>query len=116
MSLSPLPPPSSGTAPGTASGAPPGRWTWESARGRNRAIRVSPHADEQLLSVSLWRNDRCVGSVHLAPAEVAALVGKLTDALAELAVARPVAPVADADAGLAARVAALEARLAALEG
>jgi hypothetical protein len=90
---------------------PPGRWTWESARGNERAVRVTPHADARLVSVSVWRDDRCVASVHLTPDEAAALTGKLTGALAELAAV----PAADPGADLAARVADLEARLAALE-
>ena len=63
----------------------PGRWTWESARGRTRAVWVSPHAESGLLAVSLSRDDRCVGSVHLTPEEAASLVGRLSDALAGLA-------------------------------
>jgi hypothetical protein len=96
-----------------SSPTPPGRWTWESARGNERAVRVTPHADARLVSVSVWRDDRCVASVHLTPAEAAALTGKLTGALAEIA-ARPVAEP-DPGADLAARVAELEGRLAALE-
>jgi hypothetical protein len=90
---------------------PPGRWTWESDRGQTRAVRVSAHPEVGRIAVSLWREDRCVGSVHLTPAEAAALTGKVAEALAGL----PTAAQADDDAVLTARVARLEARLALLE-
>ena len=89
---------------------PDGRWTWESARANSRAVRVSPHAPSGLVTLSLWREDRCVGSLRLAPAEVAGLVGKLTTALADLQ-----APPATGAALLEERMLALEERLAALE-
>lgn len=89
--------------------SPSGRWTWEAARGATRAVRVSPHAPSGLVTVSLWRDDRCVGSLRLSPAEVASLANKLTGALAELATE----PVVDPLTG--ARLAAMEARLTALE-
>ena len=63
------------------------RWAWD-ARGDNRAVRVSPHAHENVVNLSVWRDDICVGTVRLVPAEVTALVTGLTDGLAELA-ARP---------------------------
>jgi hypothetical protein len=90
---------------------PPGRWTWESDRGQTRAVRVSAHPEVGRIALSLWRDDRCVGSVHLTPAEAAALTGKVAEALAGLPTAAP----ADGDADLAARMARLEARLALLE-
>src|ERR1700712_4460186 len=89
---------------------PSGRWTWESARANTRAVRVSPHAPSGLVTLSLWREDRCVGSLRLAPAEVAGLVGKLTNALADLQ-----APPSPGNFRLEERMLALEERLAALE-
>ncbi len=94
--------------------APSGRWLWEAARGSTRAVRVSPHSQTGLVAISLWREDRCVGSLRLAPTEVASLIAKLGSALAELsaptAESRPViAP------DVASRLETLEARLAALE-
>ena len=92
---------------------PSDKWTWESARGRSRAVRVSPHAEAGLLTVSFWRDDRCAGTVRLTPAEAASLVGRLTSALAGLA-EQPAAgetrdePVED-------RLARVERRLRALE-
>jgi hypothetical protein len=61
-----------------------GRWVWD-ARGSNRAVRVSPHADENVVNLSLWRDDVCVGTVRLLPGEAASLVTGLTEGLAELA-------------------------------
>lgn len=63
---------------------PRGRWAWD-ARGHDRAVRVSAHAREGLVNLSVWRDDVCVGTVRLAPAEVAGLVEGLTDSLARLA-------------------------------
>ncbi len=82
-----------------------GRWAWD-ARGDNRAVRVSAHARENVVNLSVWRDDICVGTVRLVPDEVTALVTGLTDGLAELA-ARP--------AGAGQSVAHLEERLARLE-
>jgi hypothetical protein len=95
---------------------PTSRWTWESARGHTRAVRISPHVQALLVTLSLWRDDRCVGSLRLTPAEVTSLIVELTAALADMATAS----VADQHeemepVDLAGRVAELEARLAALE-
>lgn len=93
---------------------PSGRWLWEAARGSTRAVRVSPHAQSGLVALSLWRNDRCVGSLRLAPNEVASLIAKLNGSLAELASASVEnEPLVNAD--VSARLEALEARLALLE-
>ena len=86
-----------------------GRWAWDS-RGDNRAVRVSPHAEENVVNLSVWRDDICVGTVRLVPAEVTALVAGLTDGLAELA-QRPAEPEPDLQE-LRERLAAIEARLA----
>jgi hypothetical protein len=75
---------------------PRGRWAWD-ARGYQRAVRVSPHPAENVVNLSVWRDDVCVGTVRLLPDEVSALVAGLTDGLVELArrPTRPVAAVAD---------------------
>jgi hypothetical protein len=86
-----------------------GRWTWD-ARGDGRAVRVSTHADVGLLNVSLWRDDVCVGTVRLTPADAANLSASLTDGIARLA-ERPAAPAPEADG----RLGDLEARIARLE-
>jgi hypothetical protein len=87
-----------------------GRWAWD-ARGDNRAVRVSAHVREHVVNLSVWRDDLCVGTVRLLPAEAAALVTGLTEGLAQLA-QRPVAVAPDVRA-LEARLARLEARMAA---
>jgi hypothetical protein len=84
---------------------PRGHWAWD-ARGAERAVRVSPHPDENVVNLSVWRDDLCVGTVRLLPDEVSALVAGLTDGLVELS-RRP--------AGPAATVADLEERLARVE-
>ncbi len=71
---------------------PRGRWAWD-ARGHERAVRVSPHPDMNVVNLSVWRDDLCVGTVRLLPDEVSALVAGLTDGLVELA-RRPAAPSA----------------------
>ena len=94
---------------------PSSRWTWESARGHTRAVRVSPHVQALLVTLSLWREDRCVGTLRLTPAEVSTLIGELSAALADLATAPAVEERRAAGDDLVGRVASLEARLAALE-
>src|SRR3954451_11265565 len=87
-----------------------GRWAWDD-RGDGRAVRVSTHADVGLLVVSLWRDNVCVGTVRLAPAEAAAVAAALTDGLAELADRPAPGPVPAAD-----RLHAAEERLPAGRG
>ncbi|MGY1603126.1 hypothetical protein [Geodermatophilus sp. SYSU D00815] len=87
-----------------------GRWTWD-ARGDGRAVRVSTHADVGLLNVSIWRDDICVGTVRLTPADAAAFSASLTDGIARLAERPPAsAAVPDQLRELEARVARLETR------
>jgi hypothetical protein len=89
-----------------------GRWAWD-ARGSNRAVRVSPHADENVVNLSLWRDDICVGTVRLLPDEAASLVTGLTEGLAELA-DRPESPPPGAS-GESDRLREMELRLARIE-
>ena len=86
-----------------------GRWAWD-ARGDRRAVRVSPHAEENVINLSVWRDDICVGTVRLQPSEAAALVEGLADGLALLA-ERP-ADDAARMRGMEDRLARLESRLA----
>ena len=87
-----------------------GRWAWDS-RGANRAVRVAPHAEENVVNLSVWRDDICVGTVRLRPDEVTALVAGLTEGLVELA-RRPVEE-SDRVHELEQRLARVEARLSA---
>jgi len=88
-----------------------GRWAWD-ARGDSRAVRVSTHTRENVVNLSVWRDEICVGTVRLRPEEAASLVAGLSDGLAELA------DRADDDALLdegTAKVHELELRIARLE-
>lgn len=72
-----------------------GCWA-EDLRGEGRAVRVSAHPDAHLLTLSLWKDERCVASVQLPPADVAGLVSGLSECLAQLAGPHPV-PAAELD-------------------
>lgn len=60
-----------------------GRWA-EDVRGDGRAVRVSAHADAQLLTLSVWKDEVCVASVQLLPTEVAGLIAGLSESLVQL--------------------------------
>lgn len=51
-------------------------------RGGDRALRVSWHHDLGVVVLSLWREERCVGTFRLSAAEVPALVNALVEGLA----------------------------------
>lgn len=81
-------------------------------RGEGRGVRVTRHPELGAINLSVWRASVCVGTVQLGPPEAAALIGALSEQLADLVAsppppARPVHP--------AGRVEELEARLAQLE-
>ena len=88
-----------------------GRWFWDS-RGEGRGLRVSAHAEAGLLNLSIWRDDTCVGTARLVPAEAARLVAAVTDGLAEMA-GRHESPAGST--AEARRLHQLELRLARLE-
>jgi hypothetical protein len=52
-------------------------------RGDGRALRVTWHHDAGIAVVSVWRLDRCVGTVRVAAEDVPGLVAVLTEGLAE---------------------------------
>ena len=54
-------------------------------RGTERALRVSWHPEVSLVVLSLWRENRCVGTFRLEPDEVPALVTALVTGLTEVA-------------------------------
>ncbi len=92
-----------------------GRWVWD-ARGDNRAVRVTAHVRENVVNLSVWRDEFCVGTVRLLPSEAASLVVGLTDGLAELADRPDQTPQtegADTLREMEQRLARLESRLAA---
>ena len=63
---------------------PRGEW-FPDARDGERALRVSWHAEIGVVVLSLWRQDACVATLRLTPAEAARLVGTLADGLAAAA-------------------------------
>ena len=65
---------------------PRGEWLSD-ARDGDRALRVSWHAELGCVVLSSWRGEGCVGTVRLAPAEAARLVGVLAEGLAGLSAA-----------------------------
>jgi len=92
-----------------------GRWVWD-ARGDNRAVRVTAHVRENVVNLSVWRDEFCVGTVRLLPSEAASLVVGLTDGLAELADRPDQTPQTESTDTLREmeqRLARLESRLAA---
>jgi hypothetical protein len=88
---------------------PRGRWAWD-ARGHDRAVRVSAHAPEGVVNLSMWRDEMCVGTVRLQPDEVAGLVEGLTEGLARLAERTVESPSTVSE--LEDRLARIESRLA----
>jgi hypothetical protein len=58
-----------------------GEW-FADARDAGRALRASWHPEAGCVVLSTWRDDRCVGTTRLTPAEAARLVGSLAAALA----------------------------------
>lgn len=54
-------------------------------RGGARALRVSWHHDLGVVVLSLWREERCVGTFRMSAAEVPALVNALVEGLAAAA-------------------------------
>ncbi|RBY95497.1 hypothetical protein DQ237_13225 [Blastococcus sp. TF02-8] len=85
-----------------------GHWVGD-LRGEGRSVRVTAHVDRGLVNLSLWRDDTCVGSARLLPADAAALVAGLSDGLAVIA-AEPTPATSGEE-----RLRHLEERLAGLE-
>ena len=52
-------------------------------RGDGRALRVTWHHEASVVVLSVWRQDRCSGTVQVASEDVPALIAVLTDGLAE---------------------------------
>lgn len=65
--------------------APRGEWFGD-ARDGSRALRVSWHAEVGVVVLSFWRDDTCVGTTRLTPADAARLIGTLAESLAAAAV------------------------------
>jgi hypothetical protein len=52
-------------------------------RGGGRALRVSAHPELGLVTISIWRDDRCVATHRVPTADVPGLVALLTEAVVE---------------------------------
>lgn len=61
-----------------------GEWFGD-ARDGGRALRASWHVEIGCVVLSMWRDDQCVGTTRLTPAEAARLVGSLAAGLAATA-------------------------------
>lgn len=66
----------------------PARGEWfADARDGERALRVTWHPEAGCVVLSTWRDDVCVATTRLTPADAARLVGVLANGLAESAAA-----------------------------
>jgi hypothetical protein len=54
-------------------------------RGDGRALRISAHPELDLVTLSIWRADRCVATHQVPTSDVPGLVQLLTEALVEQA-------------------------------
>jgi hypothetical protein len=53
-------------------------------RGDDRALRMSWHTEADLVVLSMWRENVCVGSFRLVAADVPAMIAFLSTGLAEV--------------------------------
>lgn len=53
-------------------------------RNEGRALRVSAHPADGLVSLSLWRDDACIATHQMAAADVSVLISLLADSLGVL--------------------------------
>lgn len=60
---------------------------------RGTALKATWRLSHGFINLSLWRNDRCVETFHLAPADAAQLVTFLVSGLADVATVSASAPV-----------------------
>ena len=64
------------------------------ARGHGRALRLTWHHDKDLVVLSLWRNDVCVGSFRLGLADVNDFVDALVEGMRDAPGVHPSRPEA----------------------
>jgi hypothetical protein len=50
-------------------------------RGDGRALRISAHPELGLVTISIWRDDRCVATHQVPTAEMPGFIGLLTESL-----------------------------------
>jgi hypothetical protein len=53
------------------------------ADARGAGLRVTWHDDADVVVLSLWRDDRCTGTIRLPPAEAARLAGFIVEHLGQ---------------------------------
>jgi hypothetical protein len=51
-------------------------------RNDGRALRVAPHPQQELVSLSMWRGDACIATHQMSATDVSELMGVLAHALA----------------------------------
>ncbi|HET7312539.1 MAG TPA: hypothetical protein VFJ17_14575 [Mycobacteriales bacterium] len=56
------------------------------ARGDGRALRVSAHPELGVVTISIWRDNRCVATHQVPTAEMPGFIGLLTEALLDRSV------------------------------
>ena len=57
-------------------------------RGDGRTLRISAHPELGVVTISVWRDDRCIATHQVPTADVPGLVSFLTEALADQAAGR----------------------------
>jgi len=63
---------------------------------RGIGLRATWHLDVGFVNLSLWRNDRCVETFHLTPAEAGRLIGFLASGLGDAVSAQAPPPLVSA--------------------
>jgi len=63
---------------------PRGGDVFRDCRGSDRALRVSWHADDGIVVLSIWRDDHCVATARVAGQDVPDLIQTLVQGLAEM--------------------------------
>ena len=63
---------------------------------RGIGLRATWHLDRGFVNVSLWRDDRCVETFHLTPAEAGRLIGFLASGLGDAVSAQAPSPLVSA--------------------
>ena len=59
------------------------------ADARGRSLRMTWHEDAQVLVVSIWQRDRCIGTFHLNPQDAARLTALGADVVRAWAASQP---------------------------
>jgi hypothetical protein len=79
-----------GGAPEVAAGPIGSTWLVDE---RGVLLKATWRLEHGFINVSMWRDDRCVETFHLAPSDAASLVGFLVSGMAEATSVQAAAPV-----------------------